>query len=80
MVNLAAGASRIPFADYVLGTILGMLPGLVLMSALGHQIFNVLTAPTPLNVSAVRRGGDRLDRRIARGPGAGDAELRSGKA
>jgi phospholipase D1/2 len=51
VINLAAGASRIPFIDYVLGTILGMLPGLVLMSALGHQIFNVLTAPTPLNVS-----------------------------
>jgi phospholipase D1/2 len=51
VINLAAGASRIPFLDYVLGTILGMLPGLVLMSALGHQIFNVLTAPTPLNVS-----------------------------
>lgn len=51
VVNLAAGASRIPFVDYILGTVLGMLPGLVLMSALGHQIFNVLTAPTPRNVS-----------------------------
>ena len=51
VVNLAAGASRIRFTDYLLGTILGMLPGLVLMSALGHQIFNVLTAPTPLNVT-----------------------------
>jgi phospholipase D1/2 len=51
VVNLAAGASRIPFTDYMLGTVLGMLPGLVLMSALGYQIFNVLTAPTPLNVT-----------------------------
>lgn len=51
VVNLAAGASRIPFVDYMLGTIVGMLPGLILMSALGYQIFNVLTAPTPLNVS-----------------------------
>ncbi|MBX9773118.1 MAG: VTT domain-containing protein [Xanthobacteraceae bacterium] len=51
VVNLAAGASRIPVIDYMLGTILGMLPGLVLMSALGYQIFNVLTAPTPLNVT-----------------------------
>ena len=62
------------FTDYLLGTILGMLPGLVLMSALGHQIFNILTAPTPLNVRAVRAGGDRLDRRFARDPGAGDLE------
>ena len=51
VVNLAAGASRIPFTDYMLGTVLGMAPGLVLMSALGYQIFNVLTAPTPLNVT-----------------------------
>lgn len=50
VINLAAGASRIPFADYVFGTLLGMLPGLALMSALGHQIFNVLTAPTLLNI------------------------------
>ena len=35
----------------MIGTILGMLPGLILMSALGHQIFSVLTEPTPLNVS-----------------------------
>ena len=67
VVNLAAGASRIPFIDYMLGTVLGMLPGLVLMSALGYQIFNVLTAPTPLNVS-VRAGGGRLDRRLAQKP------------
>jgi phosphatidylserine/phosphatidylglycerophosphate/cardiolipin synthase-like enzyme/uncharacterized membrane protein YdjX (TVP38/TMEM64 family) len=50
LVNLAAGASRIPLSDYMLGTVLGMLPGLVLMSALGYQIFNILTAPTPGNV------------------------------
>jgi phosphatidylserine/phosphatidylglycerophosphate/cardiolipin synthase-like enzyme/uncharacterized membrane protein YdjX (TVP38/TMEM64 family) len=50
LVNLAAGASRIPFTDYVIGTILGMLPGLILMSALGHQIFSVLTEPNVTNV------------------------------
>ena len=51
LVNLAAGASRIPLSDYVLGTMLGLLPGLILMSALGHQIFNILIEPTPLNVA-----------------------------
>jgi uncharacterized membrane protein YdjX (TVP38/TMEM64 family) len=50
LVNLAAGASRIPFQDYVLGTALGMAPGLVLMSALGHQILAVILDPTPVNV------------------------------
>jgi phosphatidylserine/phosphatidylglycerophosphate/cardiolipin synthase-like enzyme/uncharacterized membrane protein YdjX (TVP38/TMEM64 family) len=50
LVNLAAGASRIPFVDYILGTMLGLLPGLTVMSALGHQIFNILTEPTLLNM------------------------------
>jgi uncharacterized membrane protein YdjX (TVP38/TMEM64 family) len=50
VMNLAAGASRIPLLDFVLGTVLGLLPGLILMSALGHQIFSILTEPTPTNV------------------------------
>jgi phosphatidylserine/phosphatidylglycerophosphate/cardiolipin synthase-like enzyme/uncharacterized membrane protein YdjX (TVP38/TMEM64 family) len=50
VVNLVAGASRIPFVDYLLGTILGMAPGLIVMSALGHQIWSIFTQPTPTNV------------------------------
>jgi uncharacterized membrane protein YdjX (TVP38/TMEM64 family) len=50
VVNLVAGATRIPLADYLLGTILGMAPGLILMSALGHQIFNMITEPTLSNM------------------------------
>jgi phospholipase D1/2 len=50
LVNLVAGASRIPLLDYVFGTMLGMAPGLVLMSALGHQIFSIITQPTLTNM------------------------------
>jgi phosphatidylserine/phosphatidylglycerophosphate/cardiolipin synthase-like enzyme/uncharacterized membrane protein YdjX (TVP38/TMEM64 family) len=50
VVNLVAGASKIRFADYVLGTIIGMAPGLVLMSALGHQIWSIIAKPTLTNV------------------------------
>jgi uncharacterized membrane protein YdjX (TVP38/TMEM64 family) len=50
LVNLVAGASRIPLLDYTLGTILGMTPGLILMSALGHQIFSMITEPTLSNM------------------------------
>jgi phospholipase D1/2 len=50
LVNLVAGASRIPFVDYLLGTILGMAPGLVVISALGYQIWSIFTEPTPTNV------------------------------
>ena len=34
----------------MLGTIIGMAPGLILMSALGYQIWSVITAPTLTNV------------------------------
>jgi uncharacterized membrane protein YdjX (TVP38/TMEM64 family) len=50
LVNLVAGASRFPFVDYLLGTILGMAPGLVVMSALGYRIWTIFTEPTPTNV------------------------------
>jgi phospholipase D1/2 len=48
LVNLAAGASDIRLTTYVAGTILGMLPGLLLLSALGHQIMRIVSAPTPV--------------------------------
>jgi len=50
LVNLVAGASRIRFLDYVFGTVIGMAPGLVLMSALGHQIWSIISEPTPTNI------------------------------
>ncbi len=46
LVNLAAGASDIRLTTYVAGTILGLLPGLLMLSALGHQIMRILSAPT----------------------------------
>lgn len=46
IVNLVAGASRIRLLDYLLGTALGMLPGIAVMSALGHQITRMLTQPS----------------------------------
>ena len=64
LVNLVAGASKIPFADYLLGTIIGMAPGLILMSALGYQIWSIITEPTPDQHFAFRPGGARLARRL----------------
>jgi uncharacterized membrane protein YdjX (TVP38/TMEM64 family) len=46
VVNLVAGASEIRLGAYVAGTVLGMLPGLIVMSALGHQIMRILTSPS----------------------------------
>jgi phosphatidylserine/phosphatidylglycerophosphate/cardiolipin synthase-like enzyme/uncharacterized membrane protein YdjX (TVP38/TMEM64 family) len=47
IVNLVAGASAIRLADYVAGTLLGMLPGLIALSALGHQLVRIVTNPSP---------------------------------
>ncbi len=46
MVNLVAGASGIPVFDFVAGTLLGMLPGLIMISAVGHQLAQIFTAPS----------------------------------
>jgi uncharacterized membrane protein YdjX (TVP38/TMEM64 family) len=50
LVNLVAGASQIRLQDFMAGTALGMAPGLVIMSALGHQLFQIVTEPTLANV------------------------------
>lgn len=46
IVNLAAGAICIPALDYLLGTAIGLTPGLALMSLLGDQAINLVRAPT----------------------------------
>jgi phospholipase D1/2 len=46
VVNLVAGASAIRPMDYLAGTILGMFPGLVVLSLLGHQVVRILSNPT----------------------------------
>jgi len=50
LVNLVAGASKIPLSDYIFGTMIGMAPGIILMSALGYQIYGLITEPTLGNV------------------------------
>ena len=51
LVNLAAGASAIPVFDYMAGTMLGMLPGMVMISAVGNQFARILTSPSPTDIA-----------------------------
>ena len=46
IVNMVAGACHIRIVDYIVGTALGLLPGLLVMSALGYQIFRFIVAPS----------------------------------
>jgi phosphatidylserine/phosphatidylglycerophosphate/cardiolipin synthase-like enzyme/uncharacterized membrane protein YdjX (TVP38/TMEM64 family) len=56
IVNLVAGASSIRLVDFVAGTLIGMLPGLIVMSALGHQIVRVISDPSVTEVSLLVLG------------------------
>lgn len=47
VINLAAGAGEIRVFDFVLGTLLGLAPGLILMSAMGAQAMRMLSHPGP---------------------------------
>jgi uncharacterized membrane protein YdjX (TVP38/TMEM64 family) len=50
LVNAVAGASRIPFVDYLFGTALGMTPGLIMLSMLGYQFLSTITRPSMTNI------------------------------
>jgi phosphatidylserine/phosphatidylglycerophosphate/cardiolipin synthase-like enzyme/uncharacterized membrane protein YdjX (TVP38/TMEM64 family) len=50
VVNIVAGAFRIRLMDYVVGSVIGLLPGLLLTSALGYQMLRFITSPGPVDI------------------------------
>ncbi|HEX6958062.1 MAG TPA: VTT domain-containing protein [Ferrovibrio sp.] len=46
IVNLVAGATKIRISDYLLGTLLGLAPGILMLSALGGRLLEILHAPS----------------------------------
>jgi uncharacterized membrane protein YdjX (TVP38/TMEM64 family)/phosphatidylserine/phosphatidylglycerophosphate/cardiolipin synthase-like enzyme len=46
LVNMAAGASGVRFRDFMIGTVIGMAPGLLAMSVFGAQIADILRQPS----------------------------------
>lgn len=51
IVNLLAGASEITLTQYLLGTALGMLPGIFMMSVLGHQLSQIILHPNAFSLA-----------------------------
>lgn len=49
-VNMAAGASRISFRDFIVGTALGMLPGTLLLTLFSAQIHQAAQSPDFANI------------------------------
>lgn len=45
-VNLVAGASEIRFRDFIVGTVMGMTPGVLVMTALGDRLRHVWESPS----------------------------------
>lgn len=50
VVNAVAGAACFRLRDFVLGTVLGMAPGLLALSILGDRLAAVVETPTGLNI------------------------------
>jgi uncharacterized membrane protein YdjX (TVP38/TMEM64 family) len=53
VLNLVAGASHIGFRDYMLGTLLGMTPGIVLATSFAHQLVAAVHHPSPAGLALV---------------------------
>jgi uncharacterized membrane protein YdjX (TVP38/TMEM64 family) len=50
VVNILAGAARIRWRDFLLGTLLGMLPGIAALTLLGDRLRGVFQNPGWTNV------------------------------
>lgn len=45
IVNVVAGASHIRFRDFALGTAIGLLPGIIVLTLLGNRLVNAIRHP-----------------------------------
>ena len=57
IVNLIAGASRIRLRDFVLGSFLGLLPGVCAVTVLKDRLQGAMRDPTPTNVATLVGAG-----------------------
>lgn len=53
LINLAAGASHIRFRDYLVGTTLGMAPGVVAITTFSGQLRRVIDSPDATNIAVL---------------------------
>jgi uncharacterized membrane protein YdjX (TVP38/TMEM64 family) len=53
---MAAGASGVRFRDFIIGTVIGMAPGLIAMSVFGAQIADLLRQPSWADVALLLFG------------------------
>lgn len=51
VVNLVAGASHIRFRDFLLGTIFGMVPGVIAITVFSDRLAAAVYHPSPINIA-----------------------------
>ena len=49
VLNLAAGASHIGLTDFIVGTVLGATPGILVVCLFGHRLIETMHHPAPRN-------------------------------
>jgi len=53
VINLAAGASRIRMRHFMLGTLIGMLPGIVAITLFSDRVLAAVRQPSPLTLTTL---------------------------
>jgi phospholipase D1/2 len=53
VINVVAGASRLHLRDYLIGTMLGMFPGIVLTVAFSHNLAEAVRHPDPATITVL---------------------------
>jgi uncharacterized membrane protein YdjX (TVP38/TMEM64 family) len=51
LINVVAGGARVPYLDFLIGTVLGMAPVIAALTILGDRLRGAWEAPTALNIS-----------------------------
>src|SRR3546814_1422134 len=51
LINLVAGATGIHLVDYLIGSALGLAPGIIVLSALGHGLWQLLDSTSTMQVA-----------------------------
>ena len=64
IVNVVAGASKLSLRDFMLGTVLGMAPGIAVMAALGAQIADLARNASWTNAVLLALAVSSLDRAV----------------
>lgn len=80
VVNIVAGAVHVRVVPFVIGTLLGLLPGNLLMTAFGHQLRRMLSHPTPMEIAmmtVIAVGGSVVIWQLQRFAAAVEARSRS---